>query len=250
MLRYYDIDSRDYTELLETLKLDVYENVEYSTLKFLREYPKLIEKYDIRDQYELHNLLRKIVPDGSFHDFHCGRMPEIVFGSFDRDAAILDILVEMAPVRVQDLCQRISDEYGFDPRVVLGTYLQPFSVYYHDGIYSIDQKAMRPDRMEALHRMLPDDFYYLDEVRKTYAKLFPDADLEEINPYNLKSMGFIVLSKYVVQHYPSLEAYCEAILTREDIVDLRPLRGRLTYVQMFSIKMAPESQLILISHLQ
>ena len=237
LLRYYDIDSRDYTELLETLKLDVYENVEYSTAKFLREYPELMEKYGIRDQYELHNLLRKIVPEGSYHDFRCGRMPHIRFGNFDRDAAILDILIEMAPVSMPDLCARVSEEYGYEPAVIWSNYLQPFSVYYHDGFYSVDHKAMRADRMEALHRMLPDDFYYLDEVRKIYANLYPDADLEEINPYNLKFMGFIVLSKYVVQHYPSLETYCEYLLTKEDIVDLNSLRSRFTYVQMFSIKL-------------
>lgn len=237
MLRYYDIDSRDYTELLDTLNLDAYENVEYSTYKFWREYPQLMEKYDIRDHYELHNLLRKIVPAGSFHDFRCSRTPVIEFGVFDRDSAILDIIIEMSPVSAHDLGQRICEEYGYDPLNVWANYLQPFNVYYHGGVYTIDQKAMRTDRMEALHGMLPDDFYYLDEIRNIYAKLFLDADLEEINPYNLKSMGFIVLSRYVVQHHPSLEAYCEHLLTREDIVDLKPLRQRLTYVQMFSIKL-------------
>ena len=233
-IRYYDIDSRDYTELLETLNLDAYENVEYSTVKFMKEYPEVMEKYDIRDQYELHNLLRKIVPEGSFHDFHCSRTPHIRFGSFDRDAAILDILIDMAPVSPQDLSERISEEYGYDPMVIWANYLQSFHVYYHEGIYSVDQKAMPSDRMTALHRMLPDDFYYIDEIRKTYARLYPDADLEEINPYNLKSMGFIVLSRYVLQHYPSLEAYCEHLLTREDIVALKSLRQRFTYVPVFS----------------
>ena len=38
-------------------------------------------------------------------------------------------------------------------------------------------------------------------------------------------------------YYPSLEAYCEHLLTRTEIVDLKPLRQRLTYVQMFSIKL-------------
>lgn len=237
MLRYYDIDSRDYTELLETLNLDSFENVEYSTMKFMREYPELMEKYDIRDHYELHNLLRKIVPEGSFHDFHCGRMPEIKFGTFDRDAAILDILIDLAPVSVQNLCDYISQEYGYDPLVIQANYLQSFQMYYHEGVYSIDQKVMLADRADALHSKLTDDFYYIDEIRKIYAKMYPDADLEEINPYNLKAMGFIVLSRYVVQNYPSLEAYCEDILTREDIVDLKSLRQRHTYLQNFSQKL-------------
>lgn len=34
-------------------------------MKFIRDYPEIMRKYDIRDQYELHNLLRKIVPERS-----------------------------------------------------------------------------------------------------------------------------------------------------------------------------------------
>ena len=54
--RYYDIEAHDYTELLETLDLNQYHNVKLSTLKFIREYPELMQQYDIRDEYELHNL--------------------------------------------------------------------------------------------------------------------------------------------------------------------------------------------------
>lgn len=236
-IRYYDIDSRDYTELLETLNLDAYENAEYSTVKFMKEYPEVMEKYDIRDQYELHNLLRKIIPEGSFHDFHCGRTPHIRFGTFDRDGAILDIIVDNAPISTADLCRKISQEYGFEPGLIQGAYLQPFAVYYHQGVYSIDQKVMPVENMRILQAALTEDFYYIGEIRKTYAQLVPNADLEEVNPYNLKSMGFVVLSRYVVQHYPSLEAYFEDLLTRDDIVDLKPCRKRFAYVQMFSQKL-------------
>lgn len=59
-MRYYDIDSRDYKELLDTLALDRFSNTEISTLKFFNDFPELMNKYDIRDQYELHNLLKKI----------------------------------------------------------------------------------------------------------------------------------------------------------------------------------------------
>ena len=236
-LRYYDMEGRDFTELLDTLNLAAYENIEFSTLKFVEEYPEILEKYDIRDQYELHNLLRKIVPEGSYHDFRCGRMPEIKFGTFDRDAAILDILIDHAPINTADLCDLIHAEYGYDPAVIMATYLRPFAEYYHQGIYRIDQKAMTAEHKDALKAALTEDFYYIDEVRKIYRGLFPDADPEEVNPYNLKGMGLVVLSRYVIQNHPSLEAFCEDILTREDILDLTPYRKRLVYVQMFSQKL-------------
>ena len=236
-IRYYDIEGRDFAELLDALNLESYENIELSTLRFVEEQPEILAKYDIRDQYELHNLLRKIVPEGSYHDFHCGRMPEIKFGTFDRDEAILDILIDNAPISAAELCTLIHDEYGYDPMVIQANYLQNFAEYYHQGTYTIDQKAMPPERKAVLQAELTEDFYYIDEVRKTYRRLFTDADMEEINPYNLKLMGFIVLSRYVVQNHASLEAFCEDILTREDIIDITPYRKRFVYMQMFSQKL-------------
>ncbi len=237
MIRSYDIDGRDYSELLDTLNLDSFENIEISTVKFIEEYPEIMEKYDIQDQYELHNLLRKIVPEGSYHDFHCGRMPEIKFGTFDRDAAIFDLLVDNAPISMPDLAEIVRQEYGYDPATTMGTYLQPFHEYYHQGLYSIDQKTMLWENKEKLKAALTEDFYYIDEIRKIYKRLLPNADVEEVNPYNLKTMGFVVLSRYVVQNHASLEAYCEDILTKEDICDITFYKKRLVYVQMFYQKL-------------
>ena len=236
-IRYYDIDGRDYSELLEVLNLDSYENIELSTVKFMRDYPEIMEKYDIRDQYELHNLLRKIVPEGSYHDFHCGRMPEIKFGTFDRDGAILDILIDSAPISMSDLAEIISEEYGYDPAVVMGTYLQSFSEYYHQGIYLIDQKQMQTADKAALQVALTDDFYYIDEIRSIYSRLIPNSNPEDINPYNLKTMGFSVYSRYAVQNHPSLEAFFYDLLTKEEIMDISDYRKRFVYVQMFSMKL-------------
>ncbi len=60
-LRYYDIDGSDFTELLETLNLGQYENIELSTRKFLIDYPELMKRYDLRDEYEIHNLLKRFM---------------------------------------------------------------------------------------------------------------------------------------------------------------------------------------------
>lgn len=236
-IRFYDIDGQDYTELLEELNLASYENIELSTVKFMRDHPDIMTKYDIRNQYELHNLLRKIVPEGSYHDFHCGRTPEIKFGQFDRDAAILDILVDNAPINTNDLAELISKEYGYEPSNIMGTYLKNFSEYCYRGIYSIDQKQMSNENKEMLQDALTKDFYYIDEIRYVYKNLIPNADTEEINSYNLKNMGFQVYSGYVVQNYPTLEEYFIDLLTREDIVDLTEYRKRFVYIQLFSQKL-------------
>ena len=236
-MRYYDIDGRDYTELIDALELESYENIELSTLKWFKNYPKIMEKYDIRDHYELHNLIRKVIPAGSFHDFKCGKMPIIKFGEFDRTAAFYDLLVANAPISLNDLVELIHGEYGYDHALIQSTYLQPLSKYYYQGIYALEQKIMSSEKRSILKAKLTDDFYYIDDLRKIYKELIPEADEEEINAYNLKEMGFIVLSNYVIQNHSSLDAYCEWIFTKSDIVDISSYRKKMTYVTGFSNKL-------------
>lgn len=236
-LRYYDIGGRDYTELFDTLNLASYENIEFSTAKFMEDYPDIMEKYDIRDQYELHNLLRKTVKDGDFHDFHCGRMPVIKFGSFDRDLAILKILIANSPVTTEELCDLIHDEYGYDHATTLGSYLGAVSEYYHNGVYSIDYKTIPRDRIAMLAKKLPRDFYYVDEIEEIYSDLYVDAKPEEINPYVLRKMGFSVFSNYVMKGHDSLDAYFTDLLTSKDVIDITALRSRYTYVTPFYNKL-------------
>lgn len=237
MIRYYDIDSRDYTDFLDRLNLSSYENIEISTEKLVRDYPDLMRKYDIHDRYELHNLLKKILPEGAYHNFHSCRTPNIRFGEFDRNSAIFDIMAEMSPVSAPALAEAVSREYGYDAVTVASTYLQAFAIYNHQNVYSITQKVMSPENQNKLKSALQEDFYYFDEIRKIYQQVVPGADVEEINPYNLKNMGFVVLSRYAVQNYSSLESYYEHLLTSEDMINVRPYRERFASVIMFSQKL-------------
>ena len=158
----------------------------------------------------------------------------VEFGKFDRDGALLDLLIDNAPISQADFAELVSQEYGYDPATVIGTYLQPLAAYYHQGLYVIDQKAMLTGNQKILLEHLDDDFYYMDEIRRLYASLVPGADMEEINPYNLKMMGFSVLSRYVYRNHSTLDAYFRDLLTRQDITDITPYRSRFAYVVAFS----------------
>ena len=46
-------------------------------------------------------------------------------------------------------------------------------------------------------------------------------------------MGFIVLSNHVVQNHRNLEQYFRAILTKDDIIDIKAYKKRFTYVPGF-----------------
>lgn len=234
-LRYYDVDGGDYSELLETLNLEAYENTEVSTLKFINDFPELMQKYDIRDRYELHNLLRKIISNGDYHDISMKRQPIILFGEFDREKAILDAMLDLAPVSTEDLLEYLYLEYGYDKETMTGTVKSKLGVYYDNGagIFRADFKRPSEKRLSKLSEHLPRDFYYTNEIKEIYTELFPDADPQEINVHTVKSLGFKTYSGYAVRNYPSVEEYFRSLLTGDDKIKLKYLSSRYSRIQAF-----------------
>lgn len=219
-LRYYNIYSYDFTDFFETLDLKQHHNVEYSTLKFFREYPDLMKDYDIEDEYELHNLLKKICSQEAFPDMHFKRMPNIEFGTADRDAQVRELLLSLAPIANTALAEAYENEYGVLTQTVLANYLQNFDQYYHAGVYKIDAPAFPEIIVSRLRQLLVDDFYLLLDIRKIYAEEFPKADPGLLNPFTVKSLGFRVYANYAISdQYASATEFFRAILTKEDLVD-------------------------------
>lgn len=234
-LRYYDIDGCDSEELLETINLSQYENIELSTRKFMIDYPELMERYDIRDEYELHNLLKKLNVDKDIQGMKFGRMPHIMFGEFDRDAFAKKMLFANAPISAEDLANKISEELGVRSDTLLGWLSDSIPEYYKSGMFSIDYDEMPESHMEALKSVLTDDFYFITEVEKIYKETVAGADMSLLNSYNLKRLGFVVASTYVVQNHPTADAFFESLFTSADIVDGAPISKRYTSVGAYSM---------------
>ncbi len=232
-LRYYDIGARDYDELLEALHLGQYRDIELSTRKFLRDHPGLMSSYDIRDEYELHNLLKKIGAEAENPAMAFGRMPGIHFGRFDRGAAAREIMLALAPVTADELAERISLEYGHRADSVKASWLTGLSPYVHQGIYSANQTPMPDSHARLMSEALTKDFYYLDEVRSLYRSLAPDADPALVSAFNLRRMGFRVAETYIYRNHPSAEAYFRHLLTGGGIVYAKPIQRRYSRLSVY-----------------
>ncbi len=233
-LRYYDVAGGDYSELFEELNLGQYANTEISTLKFMRDYPELMERYDIHDEYELHNLLKKIHAEHENPFLTFGRMPMLRFGEFNRDAAVKEMLFALAPINQYDFAEQVESVYGVRKETVLGTWLPCIAEYAHQGIYSVEWEEMPENEMNLLKTHLTEDFYLLSEVKQIYAKLVERPNMALISSFNLCRMGFVVKSSYVIQNYSSAEAYFNALLLEKDVADLMGISRRFTGIQMYA----------------
>ena len=241
--RYYDMTGRDFSALLDRLHLEQYTDVEYSTLKFFSSYPELMEEYDLRDEYELHNLLKKLYVKRNSTNISFSRMPIIEFGKADRNKQVLDLLIHLAPIDVKSFCVAYEEEYGVLARTVAGSFISCIDEYRdHNGMYDISAESLPASQMEKMLELLQDDYYDISFITKLYRQEFPDENPNMINSYTLKSMGFKVYSSYVIRNiYANAAEYFEYILTKDDIFDTRDfsttLASQMSYTSaLYSLK--------------
>ena len=234
--RYYDISSNDYSNLLTELNLEQYQNTEISTLKLFRDYHELMDEYDIRDEYELHNLLKKIGYGKDNPDIQWN-MPHICFGKFKREDMIKDYMLRLAPISAEKLAETISEDYGFKPDLIFN-HFTCIDEYYKDGIFTVDFDAMTEEQLKLLSDNLPDDFYYITEIEKIFTEMFPDSSLTLVNSFNLKKIGFIIYSTYAVKNHKNATEYFEKLLTKNDVIDISGMSRRYSGIMQYNVVLA------------
>ncbi len=227
-LRYYDISAIDEDALLEEIGFFSYKDVEISTRKFFMDHPEAMEEYDIRDEYEMHNFLKKIwdmekINDrlDSHHQITFGRMPIITIGQGDRDKQVLDLIKNNSPIKVHDLAEKYEETYGVNINSVLANFFDCAAKYLNQDTYSVHWKSLPDNIMCQMKERLTDDFYFLDEVQDIFMDEFPEENVWLLNTFTLSELGFLTYSNYVIRNtYSSAAAYFKHLISGK-CVDLR-----------------------------
>ncbi|MFV0440398.1 MAG: DNA-directed RNA polymerase subunit alpha C-terminal domain-containing protein [Lachnospirales bacterium] len=204
--RYYDTTLYDFSDFLSTLNLNSnqYQNTKYSTNKFFKMYPELMKEYDIVDEYELHNLLKKICTKEEYPTLSFARMPSIEFGTPDIDKQVLDLLIKLAPITKYNFAKAYQEEFGVSYKTVLSNCLDTIDVYFYDDYYKVDFPELSEEFEKKLQGLLVKDFYFFYEVEKIFLEAFSQSSQKYLNTYTMKSIGFKVYSNYIIsEKYPT-----------------------------------------------
>lgn len=228
-LRYYDILANDYGELLDELDFQSYANVTMSSLKFFRDYPEIMKQYDIRSEYELHNLLKKLWEHGHYNDYldedhklTFEKMPMITFGKADRAAQIKRLLRENAPISYMDFAKLIEEEFGISQQIALANWVGYVADYLINGTYVMNESPIPTEHIEYLKEILTEDFYTTEEIENVYAAEYPEIDSWDIGIANMYRIGFVSHGKYAIRNtYKNTMDYFEQLFAKEEIIDVR-----------------------------
>lgn len=238
-MRYYNIFSRDYTDFVSELNIAQYMDKEITSLKLFRDNRTLMEEYDIRDEYELHNLLKKIWDKyGDCQDVVFNKMPTISIGKIDVKQQVVDLLVQNTPIINTELAELYEEIYGVKASTAMGNYFKHISEYFHDGIYELPEKVMPDYQINHLKQTLTKDFYTMEEIHSIIKREYPSIDDELITSYNLKQIGYNLYMNYVIKNsYPTAAAYFRHIITKGDIVNLKDFHHGILTTNSFTSEM-------------
>lgn len=222
-LRYYNIHAYDFNELLTSLDLNKYIDQEISTLLLFRSHQELMDTYDIKDEYELHNLLKKLLKDQDNNiKFH--RMPNIEIGNGNREKQVFDLLTLYAPIDNVTLAKKYEEEYGVLFNTVLANHFKEISIYFHDGVYKLDNPIPSDEVLNKLKFALNCDFYMMKEAKNIIMNTCPKLDNKFINPYVFKSIGYKPYTKYILKDsFMSAAGYFRSLLTKNDQFNLKDI---------------------------
>ena len=236
--RYYNILGYDFSELLEALNLNQYENEEYSSLKFFKMYPNLMESYDIHDEYELHNLLKKICTKNKYSQIKFKRMPSIEFGIVDREQQVKDFLSLLSPISKQDFIKEYEEFYGVDSNSVVVNFLPYIEEYCYGGVYNIKFEEYDESILNDIKNILSEELYTVQEVKEKLKKAFPDYKGELLNPLIIKKLDYKISGGYILKNYYSSAAnYFLQLLQKDEIIKLDNISSRIKNLPMFVLQL-------------
>ncbi len=214
--RYYncnDIDKEDLEELKEMLNTNP---GVYSTEAFFNDNTVLMKKLDIRDEYELHNLLKKRLSDYD-ENIIFSRMPDIFIHCKDKYKFVEEQIQELAPINIDEFVSYMYETYGHKPTSFKAYVLSNFSQYINIDILICNTVLFTDEQLKIMREKLTEDVYSILTIKQILTDNFDVNDFSLINSMNLKQIGYKLRGNYIIKdNISNLENHLRNIILQTD----------------------------------
>ncbi len=214
--RYRKISADLVLSIMQEIQLSQYEDTIISTKKIFEDHIETMEKYDIRDQYELHSLLRtgKEKFQLDVNDMVVAHIPMLQFGQANEEEIIKNEIYQLSPIDIFEFVSNMSDKYGYEQATLLSYMHKNFSMYIKDRILNVvGQDVMESDDFQTLKEALVFDFYSQDELEA----LFHEHHIAQtmLDPYVLRRLGYRTYVGYILKESLTASKYFESQIRKD-----------------------------------
>lgn len=229
-LRCLILDYGQAQELVDGIDFSRYDGMEISSALILRDYPELMEQFDIRDAYELHFTLRRAKEAlGLLELSSCElkRTPTLSFGEGDlRRQQIEQLADELAPIGIDAFCDVYEQRYGNNALSMKATIINEYSTLCKEGVVVPRSTRTLSDEEIALVRdAISHGIRTYDSIESYVAHSTPsERRTAPIGPSALRTAGFTFSGSCVFLPDESPKAVFGALVAqgRLDLEELEP----------------------------
>lgn len=155
------------------------------------------EALDIRNMYELHQLLRQYC--AGYPGLVLGKSPSLTFGDATHMEQMQLLIGEIGPVSGHDLAAEYANRYAMDPFSVEMNQLKEVSSYLSNGMYSFGAEFLPDERMSVLRGILNKDVSLISDVRAAYKENYPHCAESDVSFPVLLQLGYELRRNLVVR---------------------------------------------------
>lgn len=233
-VRYHYFNMDEFNSFIDEIDISQYDGMCISARLIYDTYRDVMEKYDLQDEFEVHEYIKKGNDMLPAPILISGRNPTLKFGDCERDDQVKSLLYQLAPITKDEFAEQYSEKYGDNKATVLGSFLTCIDEYCVNGIYDIKQKELPKEQQETLQKVIVNDFYPMYEVKEIFRN--QGVDQQYVNVLNLKRLGYKVYSNCIVSaKYDNINRYINNKVFADDIVDLDDYSSVLISSQAFYI---------------
>lgn len=220
--RYYDIDALDEEDVNALQKMLDVEPGDYSSEFFFNSNELLMKNIDIKNEYELHNLLRKYI--GNYNGkITYSRMPDIFIDCDDKNAFVDNLIHELSPISLDEFVDYVYQNYGHKNNTFRALLVSNFSKYITNGQIISECPEFTIEQMNILNEKLTEDIYSITTIKELLTDLFDVNDFKLINNLNMSKLGYKLRGNYIMKSSISnLEGYLRNIILNNDYYEIKP----------------------------
>lgn len=220
--RYYDIDAFDEEDVNALQKMLDVEPGDYSSEFFFNSNELLMKNIDIKNEYELHNLLRKFIGNYNGKIIY-SRMPDIFIDCNDKNAFVDKLIHELSPISLDEFVDYVYQNYGHKNNTFRALLVSNFSKYITNGQIISECPEFTEEQMNILNEKLTEDIYSIITIKELLTDLFDVNDFKLINNLNMSKLGYKLRGNYIMKSSISnLEGYLHNIILNNDYYEIKP----------------------------
>ncbi|MDE9918557.1 sigma factor-like helix-turn-helix DNA-binding protein, partial [Staphylococcus pseudintermedius] len=226
--RSYTFSNYDWDYFYREINLNSWNNKEISSLILFNENTNLMQEFNIFNEYELHNVLRKTYSEFANLQIKLKRMPTLVIGQANRESQVRELAQKHAPIDIDDYIKLYNQTYGIKVSTIQANYLSYIEEYIHDNMIIINSDNLNTvDLIDAKRKFKDKEFLFIED----YENNLETGTIPQV----LRKLGFKIFVSYAIKNkYKNAnDYYDETFFNNRDILDLNAIDERFEHLSSF-----------------